>query len=49
GGFGGKIPVYLEPLAVMLSEKTGRPVKLVMSRADTFQSTGPASSTASRI
>ncbi|NIP71675.1 MAG: molybdopterin-dependent oxidoreductase, partial [Gammaproteobacteria bacterium] len=42
GGFGGKIPVYLEPLAVMLSEHTGHPVKLVMSRADVFQSTGPA-------
>ncbi len=49
GGFGGKIPVYLEPLAVMLSEHTGHPVKLVMSRADVFQSTGPASATASRI
>ncbi|MCH9045877.1 MAG: xanthine dehydrogenase family protein molybdopterin-binding subunit [SAR324 cluster bacterium] len=49
GGFGGKIPVYLEPLAVLLSEKTGRPVKLGMSRADVFQTTGPASSTASKI
>ena len=49
GGFGGKIPIYLEPLAVLLSERTGRPVKLVMSRADVFQSTGPASATVSRI
>ncbi len=24
GGFGGKIPVYLEPIAVLLSQKTGR-------------------------
>ena len=33
GGFGGKIPVYLEPLAALLSRKTARPVKLVMSRS----------------
>ncbi len=41
GGFGGKIPVYLEPVAALLSKKTGRPVKLVMSRADVFEGTGP--------
>lgn len=41
GGFGGKIPVYLEPVAAMLSKKSGRPVKLVMSRADVFEGTGP--------
>ena len=32
GGFGGKIPVYLEPTAAILSKKTGAPVKLTMSR-----------------
>ena len=42
GGFGGKIPVYLEPLAALLSRKSGAPVKLTMSRADVFQSSGPA-------
>ena len=42
GGFGGKIPVYLEPLAALLSKKSGAPVKLTMSRADVFQSSGPA-------
>lgn len=41
GGFGGKIPVYLEPLACLLSKKTGAPVKLTMSRKDVFESTGP--------
>jgi CO/xanthine dehydrogenase Mo-binding subunit len=41
GGFGGKIPVYLEPVAALLSRKTGRPVKLVMSRKDVFEGTGP--------
>ena len=30
GGFGGKTTVYLEPLAVMLSGKAGRPVRMVM-------------------
>ena len=32
GGFGGKTIVYLEPLATVLSQKTGRPVKIVMNR-----------------
>src|SRR6476469_7793346 len=32
GGFGGKTVIYLEPLACMLSKKSGRPVKSVMSR-----------------
>jgi xanthine dehydrogenase molybdenum-binding subunit len=44
GGFGGKIGVYLEPLAVLLSRKSGyRPVKLTMSRVDVLTSTGPTS------
>jgi len=44
GGFGGKVGVYLEPLAVMLSQKSGyRPVKLTMSRAEVLTSTGPTS------
>ena len=41
GGFGGKIPVYLEPVAALLSKKTGRPVKIVMSRKEVFEGTGP--------
>ena len=41
GGFGGKIPVYLEPVAALLSRKTGHPVKLIMTRADVFEGTGP--------
>lgn len=41
GGFGGKISVYLDPVAALLSKKSGRPVKLVMSRADVFEATGP--------
>jgi CO/xanthine dehydrogenase Mo-binding subunit len=41
GGFGGKIPVYLEPVAALLSRKCGRPVRMVMSRAEVFEGTGP--------
>jgi CO/xanthine dehydrogenase Mo-binding subunit len=41
GGFGGKIRVYLEPVAVLLSRKAGRPVKVLMNRADVFEATGP--------
>ena len=41
GGFGGKIPVYLEPVAALLSKKTGCPVKILMSRKDVFEGTGP--------
>ncbi|MCB9940532.1 MAG: xanthine dehydrogenase family protein molybdopterin-binding subunit [Planctomycetaceae bacterium] len=41
GGFGGKISVYLPPVAAMLSKKSGRPVKLVMSRTSVFEATGP--------
>ncbi len=43
GGFGGKIPIYLEPLAALLSKKTGVPVKMAMTRAEVFESTGPTS------
>ena len=48
GGFGAKITTYLEPLAAILSRKTGRPVKLVMSRKDVFEGTGPTSATTLR-
>jgi CO/xanthine dehydrogenase Mo-binding subunit len=41
GGFGGKIRVYLEPVAAALSRKAGKPVKLTMSRAEVFEGTGP--------
>lgn len=41
GGFGGKITVYLEPVAALLSRKCGKPVKIVMSRAEVFEGTGP--------
>jgi xanthine dehydrogenase molybdenum-binding subunit len=45
GGFGGKTTVYLEPLAVLLSKKTGRPVKMVMTRSEVLRASGPTSGT----
>ncbi len=41
GGFGGKINVYLEPVAALLSKKSGRPVKILMPRQAVFEATGP--------
>ena len=49
GGFGGKTIVYLEPLATILSQKTGRPVKIVMNREDTMRATGPTSASTSTV
>lgn len=43
GGFGGKLVPYADPVVAMLSRKTGRPVKHVMSRVEEFQGTGPTS------
>jgi CO/xanthine dehydrogenase Mo-binding subunit len=44
GGFGGKTTVFIEPVALALSRKANRPVKLVMSRNEVFRATGPTSS-----
>ena len=41
GGFGGKIPVYFEPIAAILSRKSRRPVKMVMERVAIFETPGP--------
>jgi CO/xanthine dehydrogenase Mo-binding subunit len=43
GGFGGKTVVYIEPVATLLAKKTGRPVKIVMSRDEVFKASGPTS------
>ena len=45
GGFGGKITAYLEPIAALLSSKSGRPVKLLMTRTEVFEASGPAPGT----
>jgi len=44
GGFGGKTTVYIEPVAVALSRKAGKPVKIVMTRDEVFRATGPTHS-----
>ena len=49
GGFGGKIMVYLEPLAIALSRKAQRPVKMVMGRDEVFRASGPTSATKIRV
>lgn len=49
GGFGGKTTIYLEPLSVLLSKKTGAPVKLVMTRAEVLRATGPTSGSKIRV
>jgi CO/xanthine dehydrogenase Mo-binding subunit len=49
GGFGGKTVVFLEPLALALSRKAGRPIKMVMSREEVFRATGPTASSAMRV
>jgi xanthine dehydrogenase molybdenum-binding subunit len=45
GGFGGKLDTYLDPVAAVLSKKSGSPVKIVMSRKEVFEGTGPSSAT----
>ncbi|MFN3979646.1 MAG: xanthine dehydrogenase family protein molybdopterin-binding subunit [Caldilinea sp.] len=50
GGFGGKINVYLDPLAALLSRKAGhRPIKMTMTRAEVLTSTGPTSGSYIRV
>ena len=49
GGFGGKITVYLEPTAAILSKKSGRPVRITMTRADVFEASGPTPGSFMRV
>ena len=44
GGFGGKTTVFIEPVALALAKKSGRPVKMVMSRSEVLRATGPTAS-----
>jgi CO/xanthine dehydrogenase Mo-binding subunit len=45
GGFGGKTHVWMEPVALALSRKANRPVKVVMTREEVFRASGPTSAT----
>lgn len=49
GAFGGKNTVYLEPLAIMLSKKSGAPVKMKMDRDEVLRATGPTSGTNTKV
>ena len=49
GGFGGKTVVYLEPVALNLSRKSGQPVKMVMNREEVFRATGPTSGAYAKV
>jgi CO/xanthine dehydrogenase Mo-binding subunit len=49
GGFGGKTTVFIEPVALALSRKSGRPVKMVMSRDEVFRATGPTVATSTDV
>ena len=49
GGFGGKTIVYLEPVATILSKKSGRPVKMVMTREEVMRASGPTSGSKSKV
>src|SRR5215813_29090 len=49
GGFGGKTIVYLEPLATLLAKKSGKPVKMVMTREEVMRATGPTSGSKSTV
>ena len=49
GGFGGKLSAYLEPLAAILSKKSGNPVKMTMSRSEVLEATGPTSGSYQKI
>lgn len=44
GGFGGKTTVFIEPVALMLSKTSGRPVKMTMTRSEVLRASGPTAS-----
>lgn len=49
GAFGGKHYTYVEPVAVLLSRKAGRPVKVTLNRAEVLQGTGPTPGSVIRL
>lgn len=49
GGFGGKIYVHIEAAAIKLAEKSGRPVKIVLSREEVMLGTGPSPAAAIEV
>ncbi|CAA9298280.1 MAG: Xanthine dehydrogenase, molybdenum binding subunit [uncultured Chloroflexi bacterium] len=49
GGFGGKNPIYVQPVAALLSRKANKPVKVTMTRAEVLQGSGPAPASWTRV
>jgi CO/xanthine dehydrogenase Mo-binding subunit len=49
GGFGAKGITYVEPVAALLSRKSGRPVKIQLTRTEVFEGTGPTSGTQIKV
>lgn len=49
GGFGGKISIYEQPVAAILSRKCGRPIKIAMRRDEVFEATGPTPGSFMRV
>ena len=49
GGFGGKTTFSAEPVAIQLSRKAKRPVKITLTRQEVFRGTGPVAGTKYRV
>jgi xanthine dehydrogenase molybdenum-binding subunit len=49
GAFGGRNANFLEPVAALLARKTGRPVRMIMSRAEVLEATSPCSGCFMRV
>jgi xanthine dehydrogenase molybdenum-binding subunit len=49
GAFGGKATGYVAATAALLARKSGRPVKIAMTRRDVFLGSGPTAGTVVRI
>ena len=49
GGFGGKLRIYLEPVAALLARKSRHPVKMTMTRDEVLEATGPTSGTYMKV
>ena len=49
GGFGAKTFPTIEPVAALLARKSGRPVKVALSRTEVFECMGPTSATSVRL
>jgi len=49
GAFGGKNSSFIDTVTALLARKARRPVRVVMSRQETFLGTGPSSGTVIRV